>query len=57
MTNNQGKSNYIEAGRDMINIFEYYSIKLPDSFASLIISYSFNRKAKLERILAQCSNQ
>ena len=45
MTNNWRKSNYIEAERDMINIFRYYSIKLPDSFASLILSHSFNRKA------------
>lgn len=45
MTNNWRKSNYIEAERDMINILRYYSIKLPDSFVSLILSHSFNRKA------------
>lgn len=56
MTNIWRKSNYIDTERNMINLFEYYSVKLPDSFVSLM-SRSFNGKAKSERIFTRCRDQ
>lgn len=57
MANIWRKSNYIKAERDMSNILGYYSIKLLDSSATLVISHNFKRKAKSERISPQSPEQ